>query len=96
MRSAHTITAMTVGLPVTIRAVPNSRAHTVVVGDQDIAGAITAMTVSYDGTRLARATVELALDGIDIDEPATVVEIGEQTRALLTRLGWTPPPGDQP
>ena len=97
MRSAHTITAMTVGLPLTIRSRPGGRAHTVELDGRDIAAAITSMTIGYDAGQIPTARLELTLvAGHDIDEPAVHVELGDRTRALLTRLGWTPPSRDQP
>ncbi len=82
---------MTVGLPVTIHAAPGG-AHLLEVDGTDIAQAVTAAVISYHGGRTPTLTLELALtQGLTVDEDSAAVELGEQTRTLLTRLGWTPP-----
>jgi hypothetical protein len=73
---------------------PDGQAYAITLDGHDIARMCTALTLRIDGgTPIARLTLDIPVlaRGITVDGLPVHVELSEQTRDELTRLGWTPP-----
>ena len=65
--------------------------HRVELDGQDIANSILGLTVTFKGGESPAAALDLVLDEIPTETDDVRVHLPDETRALLVRLGWTPP-----
>lgn len=70
-------------------------AGTVHLDGQDISRAVRDVTVKMRAGDVPQVTLGLAVHTLDESDIDAEVRISEDTRTLLSRLGWTPP-GDNP
>lgn len=61
---------------------------------QDISRALRGVTLRLDTEHRPTAVLDIDVHDLDADTAETHIAIPEPTRALLTRLGWTPPAGE--
>jgi hypothetical protein len=57
----------------------------------DIARQVTGFTLTGHGRHTPTLTLDLFPGDLDVNHPDVNVKIDDNTRALLVRLGWTPP-----
>lgn len=74
-----------------IARLPDGPGWIVDLDGQDVACALTGISLRIDGGPVVTAVLDVVADEIPNDLGEVRVHLPEKTRDLLVRLGWTPP-----
>lgn len=80
----------------TLRIAGPGHASRVHLDGEDISNALVGVKVNLAPGSMPMATLEMALWEVPTELDQVGIQIPEETRALLVRLGWTPPAEEAP
>jgi hypothetical protein len=73
------------------RTVLDGEGHRLELDGHNIARQVTGFTLTGEGHQVPQLTLDLIPGDFDVKFPDVDAAVDADTRALLVRLGWTPP-----